>query len=306
MRMDLELAGALRARGVCCAAVLVIAGAAQAMPHGHVGTLRYLSAGLAEPGSHSVSNGAIVEAGRAQETALVAVVVSVTGRVQHATMNEEGALTGWADVVVGQRLDAGAWLRSSVRSQAVLRVGVNATVELQSLSRCAIQELAQGDGVLRTRIGVDRGELDLSVDRLEGMTNDFEVRTPTASMAIRGTDLRVGFDALRGAHVTGVSTNKARSIAVRFADGALPTYLASGSLSDVARDPVAVALASATEGERPSVVGTDGVDVTVPTGFVSRSTIQGGHDVSSRATDSAIKASEVGAILVEKGVGGGG
>jgi hypothetical protein len=56
------------------------------------------------------------------------------------------------------------------------------------------------------------------VDRI-GLTNDFEVATPTATLAVRGTVFRITWDAVSGAKMVGVQGNKLRAIEVSYLEG---------------------------------------------------------------------------------------
>jgi hypothetical protein len=99
-----------------------------------------------------------------------------------------------------------------------LRVGPNATMLIEHQTRIAIPEIAQDGDKLKTRVSMAFGQADVRVDRI-GLTNDFEVATPTATLAVRGTTWRISWDAIRGAKMVGVRSNRLRAIEVRYVEG---------------------------------------------------------------------------------------
>jgi len=119
---------------------------------------------------------------------------------------------------VNDVLNVGAEVRTGRESTVTLRVGMNATMLVDRQTRIAIPEMAQDGKVLRSRLAMSFGQTDLKVDRI-GLENDVEVATPTATLAVKGTGMRISWDAVNGFQAKGVATNRIRAIEVRYLNG---------------------------------------------------------------------------------------
>jgi hypothetical protein len=109
-------------------------------------------------------------------------------------------------------------IRTGRESHVALRVGVNATFLVERSSRVAIPEIVQNGDVLKTRVSMQLGRAEVRVDRV-GLQNDFEVATPTATLAVRGTVFLLTWDAVHGFRAVGVRNNKLRAIEVNYVNG---------------------------------------------------------------------------------------
>lgn len=143
-----------------------------------------------------------------------AVVIGVEGTAQARTKPDQP----WKQLVVNDKLAPGVVVRTGRESHVALRVGPNATVLIERQSRVAIPEIVQDGDKLKTRVSMAFGQTDVRVDRI-GLTNDFEVATPTATLAVRGTVFRISWDAVSGASMVGVQGNKLRAIEAKYLDG---------------------------------------------------------------------------------------
>ncbi len=174
----------------------------------------------------------------------------------------------WVELEAGMSLPPGSTVRTGVRSSIVLRLGLNATVRVNALSRVTIETLtAEGgsDGadaarpdadafagpndasrapVLRTRLGLDAGDVDVRVDHVGPYSNDFKIRTPEATLAVRGTNFSAGVDAISGLRVQGASTNSLRAIELSYVNDELEVALAESGVDGLVRDPALLALAA--------------------------------------------------------------
>jgi len=163
---------------------------------------------------------------------LEAVVIEVEGKTQARPEPE----AKWADLKLNQVLKPGATIRTGPKSHVALRVGPNASMLVDRQSRVTLPEIIQDGAVLRTRVKMSFGKADVRVDRV-GLDNDFEVATPTATLAVRGTTLRITWDAVQGFAARGVQGNRLRAIEVRYLDGVLAWLSHSDSSSDLYRMP---------------------------------------------------------------------
>ena len=91
---------------------------------------------------------------------------------------------------------AGTQIRTGRKSKLVLRVGLNATLLIDSLARVTLPTVKQDGDTLTTTVQVDRGRTDIKVGHV-GLTNDFSVLTPSGALAVKGTEFAVSHNALQ-------------------------------------------------------------------------------------------------------------
>jgi hypothetical protein len=149
-----------------------------------------------------------------QVKVLQAVVMEVKGTAQ----SRSGRAEAWTDMKVNDVLEPGTVIRTGRESHVALRVGANATVLVERQSRVALPEIVQDGEVLRTRVAMSFGKADVRVDRI-GLRNDFEVATPTATLAVRGTVFLITWNAIDGFRAVGVSNNRLRAIEIAYLQG---------------------------------------------------------------------------------------
>ena len=157
---------------------------------------------------------------------LKAIVIDVSGKAQARVKPGDKK---WSKLKVNDVLEAGALVRTGRKSSVTLRIGKNATLLIERQSRVAIPEIAQAGQVLRTRVSIKFGKADVKVDRI-GLVNDFEVSTPTATLAVRGTVFRIWWDAVWGFRSMGIRGNKIRAIEIRYVNG-VKAYLSGAQTS---------------------------------------------------------------------------
>lgn len=145
-----------------------------------------------------------------QET-LQALVIGVEGRCEW----KPAGAAPWKVAAVNDLLDPGCEIRTGLRSTLTLRVGKNATLLVDRSSRIELPLIVQDGAVLRTRAAVYRGKCDFKVEAV-GITSDFQVLTPSATLAVRGTGFSVAWGGLTGLEVRGVDTNRIDAIELRW------------------------------------------------------------------------------------------
>lgn len=143
-----------------------------------------------------------------------AIVMEVRGTAQVRAGKDKK----WVALKVNDALDPGALVRTGRGARVALRVGPNASVLVERHSRVAIPEIVQDGQVLRTRVELRFGKADMRVDRV-GLENDFQVKTPTATLAVRGTAYRLWWGAIHGNRTLGVPGNKLRVIELAYVNG---------------------------------------------------------------------------------------
>jgi hypothetical protein len=169
---------------------------------------------------------------------LRAVVMAKQGRAQWR--GDEDA--DWKTAQVNDLLDPGAMIRTGRNSSLVLRAGQNATILVDANTRLVLPEMIQDGQTLRTAVQLTRGRADFKVDRV-GLTNDFSVVTPSATLAVRGTGYAARYGGLSGTEVFASRMNEMFAIEVRFFLAQFTYYLSGGGQSsDTHMNPVVAEL----------------------------------------------------------------
>lgn len=109
------------------------------------------------------------------------VVESFSGKVEY--QSDGGA---WTAVSTGLSIPEGATISTGFRSEAVLRIG-DSTLEVQPLTRMRIDELAEREGTVKTDLYLRVGRVKAEVRRTGGLQQEFRLRSPVSTAAVRGT-----------------------------------------------------------------------------------------------------------------------
>jgi hypothetical protein len=169
---------------------------------------------------------------------LRAVVMATQGRTQWRDDEEKP----WKAAELNDLLSPGAMIRTGRNSSMVLRAGQNATILVDANSRLVLPQMIQEGETLRTAVQVTRGRADFKVDRV-GLTNDFSVVTPSATLAVRGTGYAVRYGGLSGTEVFASRMNEMFAVEVRYFLAQFTYYLSGGAQnSDKHPNPVVAEL----------------------------------------------------------------
>ncbi|MCE9618814.1 MAG: FecR family protein [Planctomycetes bacterium] len=238
--------------------------------------------------------------------ALQAIFMDVTGKVRWRASET----APWTDAKVNDILDAGAEIRTGLKSQATMRVGKNATILVDSGTTCKLPVMVQDGQTLRTLASVKSGRADFKVDHV-GFANDFKVVTPQTTLSVRGTGFSVSSGPLKGVDISGARTNTMNAVEVKYVAANLP-YFVSGqgktSSENGKRDPVQNAWVS-TVGP-PAIAGT-----MVSQSDVQQQVAQGSAGVNPSSNTQQIQQTQAGeasedaidtAIVLSSVNGGGG
>lgn len=101
--------------------------------------------------------------------------------------------SGGQPLAAGARLAAGADLRSGADGYVTLKLADGSTLQLLPATEARI-ERAQGSpasGTTDTALQLERGRAEAKIQRPAKAASRFEIRTPVATTAVRGTDFRV-------------------------------------------------------------------------------------------------------------------
>jgi hypothetical protein len=95
----------------------------------------------------------------------------------------------WQDATVGMELTAGHEVSSTPDGRATLRFENNSTVVIQSTTQIKIASFFRQGGVVKTEILLKLGEIAAQVSREKTVRSDFQIRSPTATASVRGTEI---------------------------------------------------------------------------------------------------------------------
>lgn len=189
---------------------------------------------------------AIAELPEGESKELTTTVMGSTGKCQWRAKGKKI----WTNAKRDQQLKPGTQIRTGRKSKLVLRLGLNATLLIDSLARVTIPVVTQHGKVLTTTVQVDRGRADVKVGHV-GLTNDFSVLTPSGALAVKGTDFAVSHSALKGTQIVSARTNAIRAIEVSYYGSKVKNYLSASSVSTQETPNPTIAAAFASSGATP-------------------------------------------------------
>ncbi len=127
-------------------------------------------------------------------------VLSVEGRAQKLVASD-GKNT-WQPIKAGEKLSEQTVIRTGFRSSVVLRFADRGEVTVRNATKMGIGEFRKSGDSVRTRLGLKYGAVRASVDSSRG-PNDWQVRTPVATLSVRGTSGDVAYSGDGGARCKG-------------------------------------------------------------------------------------------------------
>jgi len=131
---------------------------------------------------------ALATSAAAQE--LTCSVTKVERKVE--VQKNEGA---WQAAAVGLALSAGDRLHTGYKATATVKFVDGSTMEVKPMSLVLIQKLDDGTGKAKSRVWLRLGEVSAEVNKRNVAASDFQVRTPTTTASVRGTQiLRIAYN----------------------------------------------------------------------------------------------------------------
>lgn len=115
----------------------------------------------------------------AQETA---VIKEISGKVEVKQAGKD-----WAAATANQEIRKGDTLSTGFNSFLVLELGTS-RIQMKPLSRMTLEELVRSEGSAKTAVNLRVGRVRVQVDKAQGLTNDFTVKTSVSTAAVRGTE----------------------------------------------------------------------------------------------------------------------
>jgi hypothetical protein len=118
-----------------------------------------------------------------------AVLKEVTGKVEVRTPGGS-----WTRAAVGMSISQGTTISTGFGSRALLDLG-NSVLNVQPLTRLRLEELIEKEGTVQTDMFLRVGKINAEVKSVAGLKQDFKLRSPVSTAAVRGTNLEYdGFD----------------------------------------------------------------------------------------------------------------
>ena len=121
-----------------------------------------------------------------------AIIKSFTGKVE---IQEKGS-TAWKAVTQGQKIAPGTLISTGFNSNATIILGAS-EIFLKPLTRISFDELTEKGTIVKTDLNLKMGKVTADIKTTEGLKNDFTVRTPAATAAVRGTTFTIGVNNLQ-------------------------------------------------------------------------------------------------------------
>lgn len=210
--------------------------------------------------------------------ALQALIIEVQGAFARWRPAGEQA---WREAKVNDLLDPGVEIDVGARSQLGIRVGKNATLVVDRMTRLFLPEITEETDTLRTRVAVVRGKAEFKVDRI-GLTNDFQVATPTTTLAVKGTKGTISYGGFNGTEVSGDASNSANAMNLSYF-GRIRASLSGAGRSNESRPSQVLNALGDTVGAPPTLGTSEagGDDQAATLGFVPDQTANNNQAVSS-------------------------
>ena len=111
-----------------------------------------------------------------------AVIRETTGRVEIRVPGGQ-----WQSAVLGRSVPIGSSISTGFDSTAVLEIA-SATLRVRPLTRLSLEDLYEQDDTVTTEVFLRVGRVRGEVRTTEGLQNDFRLRSPVSTAAVRGTE----------------------------------------------------------------------------------------------------------------------
>lgn len=135
----------------------------------------------------------------ARNDSLKVKVISVKRVVQKWLSSDPKA--GWKPVKKGDDLDEGTLIRTGLGGEVVLRFADRGNFKVKSGTKGGIAEFRKQGNFTKARLGLKYGSMRARVDSSRG-PNDFQIKTPVATLSIQGTAGTVTYNENLSVHST--------------------------------------------------------------------------------------------------------
>ena len=110
-----------------------------------------------------------------------AVVEETNGKVE---MKSPGG--SWETAEVGMTVSGGTTVSTGFNSKALISIG-ESVLEVKALTRMALEELIEREGTIETKLHLKVGKVKAEVRSTRDLRNNFRLRSPVSTAAVRGT-----------------------------------------------------------------------------------------------------------------------
>ncbi|MFW5694967.1 MAG: FecR family protein [Alkalispirochaeta sp.] len=127
--------------------------------------------------------------------AALALLIATTGVWAQAEFSEISGKVevrpadggSWTPAEVGMQLARNTMISTGFNASAEIRVG-GSTVEVDQLTRMEFEEIVERSDSVETKLNLNVGRMRAQVRSTDGRSQDFQVRSPISTAAVRGTD----------------------------------------------------------------------------------------------------------------------
>lgn len=113
--------------------------------------------------------------------AVDAIVRSTEGKVE---IKEPGGQ--WQRADSGRNISRGTYISTGFNSKAVLELG-RSTLEVKALTRMQLEQIVENSDSVDTDLFLEVGKVEANVRSTKGLRNNFKLRSPVSTAAVRGT-----------------------------------------------------------------------------------------------------------------------
>lgn len=123
--------------------------------------------------------------------ALVVVTAMVWGQAEFTEINgkveiRSAGRSAWTPATVGMRVEQNTMISTGFGASAALRMGAS-TVQVEQLTRMEFEEIVEQTDSVQTRLSLNVGRVSAQVRSADERRQDFRVRSPISTAAVRGT-----------------------------------------------------------------------------------------------------------------------
>jgi hypothetical protein len=100
----------------------------------------------------------------------------------------------WRSASIGMTVSQGTTISTGFNSTVLIDLG-NSILDVKPLTRLRLEELLEKEGTIQTELFLKVGKVRAEVKSASGLRQDFKLRSPVSTAAVRGTKLDYdGFD----------------------------------------------------------------------------------------------------------------
>ncbi|MFP4492235.1 MAG: FecR domain-containing protein [Spirochaetaceae bacterium] len=166
-------------------------------------------------------------------SSITAVVEDIKGKVELKV--REGT---WERAERGMEIGMNTTISTGFNSEAEIAIG-ESTLEVDALTRMDLEELIEKEGTIDTTLNLKVGKVKADVRSSEGMRNNFKLRSPQSTAAVRGTSFEYdGYTLTVDEGVVTLSNNIGQSRTVSQGEGSSTDGFSSpsGAEADILAD----------------------------------------------------------------------